>query len=525
MAASILWRRGRRSHTLLAKARKLLRPRRLLVIPPGGVPPPSNPDRIGTASGTAAVLATGIAIVAAVATATGSASANSIAANISPAVASATGTATVNGFVTFAPVTGTASGSASVSATGRAIKSSVATALGSAAGGPNDAFQDDAFQASGFQFEGSVRATGFAFSGSAGTATGSANVDGRAISAAVGTATGTGSVDGAAVQRPLETFLASRRFHREHGRVRPLRPRPRSHTRYRVSQKGVAQTFQAAVGTAAGAATGLAVAPGVQAGVGTATGVGTASASAHSSSGVAQLSRRLGRRHRRLAPIKRVQPRNLRSRGVVLYVDPTDVRGQANGDAVGAATGRAIVARIGTASGSGTASAVGARTIASIATASGSATASATGLQGSAAITTGSATVAAVSARTIAGVGTATGGATVNGNVIVAGLVVTVVQGSLFNENGVKLTQGELRIKARSMISDNGQLVAPTTIIVPIPSSGDISFTIVPSYGVFYDVVYDPDPTDAATPLQFKAGYFTDTWLVPATGTVDISTL
>lgn len=101
------------------------------------------------------------------------------------------------------------------------------------------------------------------------------------------------------------------------------------------------------------------------------------------------------------------------------------------------------------------------------------------------------------------------------------------ITGSIYHPStGAKIKAGTLYITPRSFIISNGELVSKATIAVSVPSSGDLSFSLVPSHGsVYYDVEFDPDPADTSRPRKLKPGYFTDTWNVPASGPVNISTL
>jgi hypothetical protein len=101
-----------------------------------------------------------------------------------------------------------------------------------------------------------------------------------------------------------------------------------------------------------------------------------------------------------------------------------------------------------------------------------------------------------------------------------------VITGSLYSaKTGDKITYGQLRIKPQTFNVLANNIIAPMTILVDVPSSGNLLFYLAPSAGVKYVVEFDPDPNDKITPLKLKSGYFKNMWTIPDTGPVNISTL
>jgi hypothetical protein len=99
------------------------------------------------------------------------------------------------------------------------------------------------------------------------------------------------------------------------------------------------------------------------------------------------------------------------------------------------------------------------------------------------------------------------------------------IQGSMYDPSGRKLVSGRLIIQPTNIIVDGTSLVGRGAVNVSIPGSGDISIDLMPSHGVSYSVAFDPYPTDTATPLKLKSGYFITSWTVPNSGPVDIADL
>lgn len=103
----------------------------------------------------------------------------------------------------------------------------------------------------------------------------------------------------------------------------------------------------------------------------------------------------------------------------------------------------------------------------------------------------------------------------------------TTITGSLYNPaSGTKITTGALIITPTAIVISNDCLVSTAPVTISVPGTGDLSFTLAanPS-GPAYTVEYDPDPADTSTPTELKAGYFKSSWLVPATGPVDLASL
>ena len=103
--------------------------------------------------------------------------------------------------------------------------------------------------------------------------------------------------------------------------------------------------------------------------------------------------------------------------------------------------------------------------------------------------------------------------------------VLTTITGSIYDAaTGQKRTSGRLIISPQRYIIDGPELISATPVTVDIPSDGDLDFALAPSNGVPYTVEYDPDPT-SPLPLPLRSGYFKNSWTVPATGPVSITTL
>lgn len=108
----------------------------------------------------------------------------------------------------------------------------------------------------------------------------------------------------------------------------------------------------------------------------------------------------------------------------------------------------------------------------------------------------------------------------------------TRITGSIYSSaTGAKITSGQLLIRPKTFVplspqySFDGGIVAPLTVTVPIPPSGDLDFTLVaPPTNVTYVVEYDSDPNDTDTPIEFKAGYFKDEWTALGNLPVDYAT-
>lgn len=100
------------------------------------------------------------------------------------------------------------------------------------------------------------------------------------------------------------------------------------------------------------------------------------------------------------------------------------------------------------------------------------------------------------------------------------------VTGSLYDCLGVKLLAGRLTITPSRFIVNGTNLVSRNPIIVDIPGSGNLSFTLAPNGpATYYTVVFDPDVADVVTPLKLKSGYFSRAWIIPAVGPVTIASL
>lgn len=99
------------------------------------------------------------------------------------------------------------------------------------------------------------------------------------------------------------------------------------------------------------------------------------------------------------------------------------------------------------------------------------------------------------------------------------------VQGSLYDAKGSKITSGRLTFAPSAFIKNGTFLISANPVTIDIPISGDLSFSLSPSYGVPYIVTFDPDPTNTGTPLELKSGYFKKSWVVPSSGPVNISSL
>lgn len=91
----------------------------------------------------------------------------------------------------------------------------------------------------------------------------------------------------------------------------------------------------------------------------------------------------------------------------------------------------------------------------------------------------------------------------------------TQITGSLYDSRGVKRTSGRLLIQPQTFVINGDHLVSANRVVVAIPSSGDLSFYLVPSNGIPYIVKFDPTPEDTVTPVELKEGYYKDEWLVP----------
>jgi hypothetical protein len=102
-------------------------------------------------------------------------------------------------------------------------------------------------------------------------------------------------------------------------------------------------------------------------------------------------------------------------------------------------------------------------------------------------------------------------------------LTLTEVTGNLYDQEGNTITTGSLHIAPRSYIVVDEQLIAAIPVTYNI--TGPVSINLAPSSTVFYDVEYDPDPNDTATPRNLKSGFFRAVWQIPNTGIVDISDL
>jgi hypothetical protein len=81
-----------------------------------------------------------------------------------------------------------------------------------------------------------------------------------------------------------------------------------------------------------------------------------------------------------------------------------------------------------------------------------------------------------------------------------------------------KVTTGNLIFKPQAVViappvtatAPTG-IIAPGAVSVPIPFTGDLSFTLAAPVDIVYSVEYDPTPTDVTTPLPLKPGYFKGT--------------
>jgi hypothetical protein len=114
-------------------------------------------------------------------------------------------------------------------------------------------------------------------------------------------------------------------------------------------------------------------------------------------------------------------------------------------------------------------------------------------------------------------------GATVQDVSTYYGLYTVSLYGSIYNPlSGTKWTSGRLNVRPLTFIVSNGNLVSTNTVYVYVPPTGDLSFQLVPGN---YQTEFDPNPSDTATPLKRKSGYFKNQWTVPTTGPVDIATL
>jgi hypothetical protein len=99
------------------------------------------------------------------------------------------------------------------------------------------------------------------------------------------------------------------------------------------------------------------------------------------------------------------------------------------------------------------------------------------------------------------------------------------ITGSLYTTSGAKITSGRLTIRPSRFMISNGSLISASPVTVDVPGSGNLSFSLAPSGGVSYTVTFDPTPLDTATPVAMKSGYFKRSWVVPASGPVDLASL
>lgn len=107
-----------------------------------------------------------------------------------------------------------------------------------------------------------------------------------------------------------------------------------------------------------------------------------------------------------------------------------------------------------------------------------------------------------------------------------ASLSLVTITGHIYDQLGNIKTSGRLYIQPVAPIQvSSTYLIGANTTTYDIPGTGDISLQLAPSNGTAYLVKFDPDPADTDTPISLKAGYFSNRWLVPASGPVDISTL
>lgn len=101
----------------------------------------------------------------------------------------------------------------------------------------------------------------------------------------------------------------------------------------------------------------------------------------------------------------------------------------------------------------------------------------------------------------------------------------TKITGTLLDQNGVVRTTGQFRLRPSALLTFAGKTIAPVVVLYNIPASGMLDIILVPSPTVFYFVEFDPTPADTRVPLRLKTGYFSDQWIVPDSGTVDITLL